>query len=325
MNKNLTNQIHETTEIIESTVRRTRRPIKKNPLIKYWDLYLIMVPGILYFIIYKYVPMWGVAIAFKDFSLFQGFFKSEWVGLKHFNRMFEAEEFYRIFRNTLLISLYKLFWGFPAPIIVALMLNELRNMFYKRTIQTIIYLPHFLSWVIVGGILINILQPSTGIVNSIIKFFGFEPIYFLADENWFRSVLVASDLWKSVGWGSILYLAALAGIDPQLYEAARVDGANKWQQTWHITLPALTPTIVILFILQMGNILDVGFEQVFILLNPLVYSVGDVIETYVYRVGIVQGQFSYTTAVGLFKSVISLILVIIANQVAKKLGQNGIW
>ncbi|MCP1160624.1 ABC transporter permease subunit [Bacillus infantis] len=284
-----------------------------------------MVPGILFFIIYKYVPMWGIVIAFQDYSIFTGVLESKWVGFKHFERMFEAEEFYRIFKNTLLISLYKLFWGFPAPIIVALMLNELRNMMYKRTIQTVIYMPHFLSWVIVGGIMMNLLGPSTGIVNSFVEFLGFEPIYFLADDSWFRSVLVASDLWKSVGWGTILYLAALAGIDPQLYEAATVDGANKWQQTWHITLPSLLPTIVILLILQMGNILEVGFEQVFILLNPLVYNVGDVFETYVYRVGVTQGQFSYTTAVGLFKSVIALILVVAANKFAKKLGQNGLW
>ncbi|MCK6206146.1 sugar ABC transporter permease [Bacillus infantis] len=305
---------------------KTRPKIKrKNVFLKYWDLYLLMVPGILFFIIYKYVPMWGIVIAFQDYSIFTGVLESKWVGFKHFERMFEAEEFYRIFKNTLLISLYKLFWGFPAPIIVALMLNELRNMMYKRTIQTVIYMPHFLSWVIVGGIMMNLLGPSTGIVNSFVEFLGFEPIYFLADDSWFRSVLVASDLWKSVGWGTILYLAALAGIDPQLYEAATVDGANKWQQTWHITLPSLLPTIVILLILQMGNILEVGFEQVFILLNPLVYNVGDVFETYVYRVGVTQGQFSYTTAVGLFKSVIALILVVAANKFAKKLGQNGLW
>ncbi|QOY38500.2 ABC transporter permease [Anaerobacillus isosaccharinicus] len=306
-------------------VKKSPKPKTKNVLVKYWDLYLIMVPGILFFIIYKYVPMWGVVIAFQDYSVFAGIQGSEWVGLKHFERMFQAEEFYRIFKNTLLISLYKLFWGFPAPIIVALLLNELRNMMYKRTIQTVIYMPHFLSWVIVGGIMMNLLQPSTGIVNHFVQFLGFEPIYFIADENWFRTVLVVSDLWKSVGWGTILYLAALSGINPQLYEAATVDGASKWQQTWHITLPCLLPTIVILFILQMSSILEVGFEQVFILLNPLVYSVGDVFETYVYRVGVTQGQFSYTTAVGLFKSVIALFMVVMANKIAKKLGQNGLW
>jgi putative aldouronate transport system permease protein len=315
----------ETNQHAELDVKIKPKVKRKNVLMKYWDLYLLMVPGILFFIIFKYVPMWGIVIAFQDYSVFAGIQGSEWVGFKHFERMFQAEEFYRIFNNTLLISIYKLFWGFPAPIIVALLLNELRNMMYKRTIQTIIYMPHFLSWVIVGGIMMNLLGPSTGVVNSFIQFLGFEPIYFIADDSWFRTVLVTSDLWKSVGWGTILYLAALAGINPQLYEAATVDGANKWQQTWHITLPSLLPTIVILFILQMGNILEVGFEQVFILLNPLVYNVGDVFETYVYRVGVTQGQFSYTTAVGLFKSVVALILVVAANKIAKKLGQNGLW
>ena len=311
-------------DTIINTQKKSRR-MSKNPLIKYWDLYLIMVPGILFFLLYKYLPMWGIVIAFQDFSVFSGVLNSEWVGLKHFERMFEAKEFYNIFSNTLLISLYKLFWGFPAPIIVALLLNEIRNATYKRTIQTIIYLPHFLSWVIIGGIMMNLLAPSPGIINTFIEFLGFESIHFLTDDSWFRSVLVGSDLWKSVGWGTILYLAALSGIDPQLYEAATVDGATKWQLTKYITLPSLLPTIVVLFILQMSSVLEVGFEQVFILISPLVYDVGDVIETYVYREGIVQGQFSYTTAVGLFKSIIALVLVVGANKLAKKIGQNGLW
>jgi putative aldouronate transport system permease protein len=299
--------------------------IFRNPLGRYWDLYLIMVPGILYFILFKYVPMWGAFIAFQDYSVFAGILKSEWIGLAHFERMFSSTEFYRVFRNTLLISFYKLFWGFPGPIILAIMLNEIRHMLFKRSIQTIVYLPHFLSWVIVGGIMINVLSPSTGILNELLKFLGMEPVFFLADDNWFRSILVVSDIWKTVGWGAIIYLAALAGINPQLYEAATVDGANKWNQIWHITLPSLMSTISILFLLNLSNILDVGFEQIFILYNPLVYSVGDVIETYVYRVGISQGEFSYTTAVGLFKSVIALLLVVLANTAAKRLGQEGIW
>jgi len=292
---------------------------------RYWDLYLIMVPGLLFFVIFKYVPMWGTLIAFQDYSPFAGIRNSPWVGLEHFERMFNSKEFYQVFINTLLISLYKLFWGFPAPIILALMLNEVRHMLFKRSIQTIVYLPHFLSWVIVGGVLINILSPSTGIVNEILKYFGIEPIMFLGDERWFRSILVISDIWKSAGWGTIIYLAALAGINPQLYEAATVDGANRWKQVWHITLPSLLPTIAILFLLNLSSVLDVGFEQILILYNSLVYSVGDVIETYVYRVGISQGEFSYTTAVGLFKSIIALILVVLANSATKKMGHEGIW
>lgn len=290
-----------------------------------WDLYLIMLPGVLYFIIYKYVPMWGAVIAFQDYSVFRGIWGSEWVGLAHFREMFMNEDFYNIFRNTLLISVYKLLWGFPGPIILAIMLNEVRNMMYKRSIQTLVYLPHFLSWIIMGGILINVLSPSTGIVNSVLGSLGIEPIFFLASTDWFRTVIVASDIWKEVGWGAIVYLAAIAGIDPQLYEAAIMDGANKWKQIIHITLPAMMGVIVTLFLLRLGHVLDVGFEQIFVLYNSLVYEVGDVIETYVYRVGIQQAKFSFTTAVGLFKAVIGLVLVILANKGAKKLGQEGIW
>jgi putative aldouronate transport system permease protein len=298
---------------------------RQTSIRRYWDLYLIMVPGILFFIIFKYLPMWGVIIAFQDYSAFAGIRESAWIGWEHFETMYHSSEFYRVFRNTLLISLYKLVWGFPGPIILALLLNEIRNVMYKRSIQTFVYLPHFLSWVIVGGMMINVLSPSTGIVNEILKQLGFNPIFFLADENWFRTILVISDLWKTVGWGAIIYLAALAGINPEMYEAAIVDGANKWQQLWNVTLPSMMSTITILFLLNLSNILDVGFEQIFILYNPLVYPVGDVIETYVYRVGISQGEFSYTTAVGLFKSVIALVLVILANKASKKLGQEGIW
>nr|WP_258525642.1 sugar ABC transporter permease [Paenibacillus sp. YN15] len=284
-----------------------------------------MIPGIVYFLAFKYAPMWGVVIAFQDYNVFAGITGSEWIGLKHFIDMFHDADFFNIFRNTLLISLYKLVWGFPGPIILALLLNEVRHMSYKRLIQTLAYLPHFLSWIIVAGILNNILSPSTGIVNEVLGWFGLEPVFFLADPSWFRTVLVASDIWKEIGWGAIVYLAALAGIDPQLYEAATVDGANKWHQLRHITLPALLPTVVILFILRLGHVLDVGFEQVFVLYNPMVYGVADVIETYVYRVGLTQAQFSFSTAVGLFKSVIGLILVVASNKLAKKLGHDGIW
>lgn len=291
----------------------------------YWDLYLIMLPGLIYFAVYKYLPMWGIVIAFQDYSVFAGIWDSEWVGWMHFRDMFQADDFYKIFMNTLLISLYKLAWGFPGPIILAIMLNEVRHMLYKRSIQTLLYLPHFLSWIIIGGIMINLLSPSSGIVNKMLMAFGLEPIYFLTSPEWFRTVLVASDIWKEVGWGAIIYLAALAGIDPQLYEAAIMDGANKWKQILHITLPSMMSVIVILLLLRLGHILDVGFEQIFVLYNPLVYDVADVIETYVYRQGIQQAKYSFTTAVGLFKAVIGLILVILANKGAKKLGQEGIW
>ncbi len=291
----------------------------------YWDLYLIMLPGILYFLVYKYLPMWGVVIAFQNYSVFSGIWGSEWVGWLHFKTMFMSDDFYKIFRNTLLISVYKLLWGFPGPIILAILLNEIRHMMYKRSIQTLLYLPHFLSWVIIGGIMINVLSPSSGVVNKLIMMLGFEPIFFLVSEDWFRTIIVASDIWKEVGWGAIIYLAAIAGIDPQLYEAAIMDGAGKWKQIIHITLPSMMGVIVILFLLRLGHVLDVGFEQIFVLYNSLVYDVADVIETYVYRSGIQQAKFSFTTAVGLFKAVIGLVLVMLANKGAKKLGQEGIW
>lgn len=305
----------------------TLKPEKRRfrAIRSYWDLYLIMLPGILYFVVYKYFPMWGVVIAFQNYSVFSGIWGSEWVGWLHFKNMFLADDFYTIFRNTLLISIYKLIWGFPGPIILAIMLNEIRHMFYKRSIQTLVYLPHFLSWIILGGIMVNVLSPSSGIVNKLIEMLGFEPIFFLTNEDWFRSIIVVSDIWKEVGWGAIIYLAAIAGIDPQLYEAAIVDGAGKWKQILHITLPSMMGVIVILFLLRLGHVLDVGFEQIFVLYNSMVFEVGDVIETYVYRVGIQQAKFSFTTAVGLFKAVIGLILVILANKGAKKLGQEGIW
>ncbi|MDF2668175.1 MAG: binding-protein-dependent transport system inner rane component [Paenibacillus sp.] len=291
----------------------------------YWDLYLIMVPGIVYFLVFKYAPMWGIVIAFQDYSPFQGVRGSEWVGWMHFREMFTDREFYQVFRNTLLISLYKLIWGFPGPIILALMLNEVRHLMFKRTVQTLAYLPHFLSWVIIGGILVNLLSPVTGVVNAMLGWFSIEPIFFLADADWFRTVIVASDIWKEVGWGAIIYLAAIVSIDPQLYEAAVIDGAGKWQQIRHITLPSLLGTIIILFILRLGHVLDVGFEQIFVLYNSMVYEVGDVIETYVYRVGISQSEFSFSTAVGLFKSVIGLALVIFFNRMAKRAGHEGVY
>jgi putative aldouronate transport system permease protein len=316
----------EAVDVSSGVVKPMKPEAKRFRSIRsYWDLYLIMLPGILYFLIYKYLPMWGVVIAFQNYSVFSGIWGSEWVGWLHFKTMFMSDDFYKIFRNTLLISIYKLVWGFPGPIILAIMLNEIRHMMYKRSIQTLVYLPHFLSWVILGGIMINVLSPSSGMVNKLIEMLGFEPIFFLVSEDWFRTVIVASDIWKEVGWGAIIYLAAIAGIDPQLYEAAIMDGAGKWKQIVHITIPSMMSVIVILFLLRLGHVLDVGFEQIFVLYNSLVYDVADVIETYVYRTGIQQAKFSFTTAVGLFKAVIGLVLVALANKGAKKLGQEGIW
>lgn len=292
---------------------------------KYRAFYVLLLPGLIYFLVFKYAPMYGISIAFKDFSPFRGIHGSEWVGVKHFVRLFESPDFWNVLRNTLIISLYKLIFGFPAPIILALLLNELRKMMFKRTIQTIVYLPHFISWVIVGSIAYVILSPSAGVVNYLIELFGGEPIFFLANRKWFRPILVMTEIWKNSGWGTIVYLAAITSISPEIYESAIVDGANRWQQALHITLPSIRSVIVVLLILRVGRILDVGFQQILVLYNPAVYDIADVFGTFVYRVGLTQAQYSFATAVGLFKGVVGLVMVITTNKIAKWFGQSGIW
>lgn len=292
---------------------------------KHKALYIIALPGIFYFFIFKYIPLLGTVIAFQNYNIFQGVTGSPWVGLAQFEKMFMYPEFIRILKNTLLINFYDLLFGFSAPIILALMLNEVRKIMAKRLIQTIIYMPHFLSWVIISGIFIGILSPSTGIVNSLIKGLGYDPVYFLAEESYIRPIIVGSGMWRDTGWGTIIYLAALAGINPHLYEAAEVDGANRWQQTWHITLPSLLPTITILFLLQIGNFLDFGFERVYVFLNPLNRENGEIFDTYIYQAGLLQNQFSYTTAIGLFKSVVGLVLLVGANFLSRKTTGNSLY
>lgn len=289
-------------------------------------LYMLLIPGLIWFIIFKYLPMFGLVIAFKDFSFSKGVFGSDWVGLKNFKYIFFSHpDFFNILRNTILISLYKLIFGFPMPIILALMLNEVRNLKFKRMLQTSVYFPHFVSWVIFGGIIIQFLSPSYGIVNELLKLTGREPIFFMSEEKYFRSIVVLSDIWKDAGWGTIIYLAAITGIDQELYEAATIDGANKWQKTIRITLPCISETIVVLLLLNTGKILNVGFDQIFVLYNPTTYSVGDVISTYIYRIGIGNGRFSLTTAIGLFQSVVGLILIVLTNNFSKKISGKSIW
>lgn len=287
-------------------------------------LWLIALPGIAHLFIFKYMPMAGNVMAFQNYSIFLGVFKSPWVGFEHFAYMFQFREFYQILRNTVVFALYSIVLGFPAPLILALFVNEVRLMVVKRPVQTLLYLPHFLSWVIVGGVFINVFSVR-GIVNRILSVFGVEPIYFLAASEYFIQLVVSIGIWKEVGWGMILYLAALAGINPHLYEAAVVDGAGRWRSMVHITLPSLMPTIVVLFLLRVGQFLDSNVEQVLVFLNPLVQNVGEVVDTYVYRVGLLGGQFSYTTGIGLFKSAIGLVLVIGLNQLSKKLTGESIY
>lgn len=288
-------------------------------------LFLMLLPLLVYYGIFEYGPLYGIQIAFKDYRIREGIIGSPWVGMKHFVYMFTAsQDFFRILKNTVILSFYHIIFGFPAPILLALLFNEIRLKTFKRIAQTISYLPHFLSWVVLSGLLVTILSPNTGIVNYLLSLLGFEPIYFLGSPSTFRFTLVVSSIWKEAGWGTIIYLAALSGIDPHLYEAAVMDGAGRWKQTLHITLPSIMSVIAIMFIFRIGNILNAGFDQVLNLYNPAVYSVADILDTYVYRVGITQLQYSFTTAVGLFKNVIAFILVLSTNYLVKKSGQEGL-
>ncbi|MFD2114650.1 ABC transporter permease [Paenibacillus yanchengensis] len=291
----------------------------KPHVLKYWQLYCMILPGILFFILFKYVPIMGSFIAFQDYNIYKGILGSPFVGLKHFETLFTYPEFFRIFKNTVVISIYQLVFGFPAPIMLALLLNEVRKIWFKRTVQTIVYLPHFLSWVIVGGLVINVLSPNYGIVNEILELLGLERIFFMQQPEFFRSIVVASGIWKEVGWNTIIYLAALASINTELYEAADVDGAGRIRKIISITIPSLLPTIMVLFLLRIGNLLDLGFEQIYMLLNPLVAEKGQIMDTYIYTVGLLGGQYSYTTAIGIFKSVVGLMLIVSFNQISKKL------
>ncbi|GHV45247.1 sugar ABC transporter permease [Clostridia bacterium] len=289
------------------------------------SMYAILIPGLAFLALFKYVPMYGVSIAFLDFNIFDGILKSPWVGLANFNRLFASEEFYGVFRNTLLISFYKIILLFPLPILTAVMLNEIGRMAFKKTVQTIIYLPHFLSWVIIGGLFINVLSPSGGLVNHVLGLLGVPPVNFLMDNRFFRGVMVFTAGWKETGWNAIVYIAAIAGIDQGLYEAASIDGAGRLGKIVHITLPGIASTIVLMFILRLGSVLEAGTEQILMMYNAVVYETGDVIGTFVYRMGMERADYSFSTAVGLFNSVVGFLLVVTGNFLSKKLIQRSIW
>ncbi|WP_246321007.1 ABC transporter permease [Paenibacillus germinis] len=299
-----------------ATVRR----IKKN-----WDLYLLILPVMAFFIIFEYVPMYGVQIAFKDFIANKGITGSPWVGFKHFERFFESYYFWRLLKNTLGIGVYQLVIGFPVPIALALLINELRSKRVSRFVQTVTYAPHFLSTVVMVGMIFIFLSPQTGIVNGLITWFRGAPIDFLTEPAWFKTIYVGSGVWQQMGWSSIIYLAALTGIDPQLHEAARVDGASRWQRIWHVNLPGIIPTIIILLILNMGSLLSVGFEKVYLMQNSLNMSSSDIISTHVYHKGILDGQYSYSAAVGLFNSIVNFTLLVIVNRMARKVNGTSLW
>ncbi len=292
---------------------------------RHYLLYLMVLPGIVYFLVFRYGPMYGAIIAFKDYRVLDGITGSPWVGLEHFREVFSSTYFTNILTNTIIISVYKLVFGLPPAIGMALLLNEVRVTWFKRSVQTITFLPHFLSWVVISGILLVMLAPSEGLVNKGIVNLGVDPVNFLADPNWFRTVLVASDIWKDIGWGAIIYLAALANIPTDLYEAAAVDGAGRFRRIVNISLPSILPVVVLVALLSVGSLLSAGFEQVFVLYNPAVYEVSDIIDTWVYRQGIQGFQFSVAAAVGLFKGVVGLFLILGANWAAKRYTGNGIW
>ncbi|MFE5318428.1 ABC transporter permease [Paenibacillus sp. NPDC056579] len=293
--------------------------------VKYRYMYLLVIPGFLYFLVFKLIPMWGLLLAFKDYHPMLGFSGSQWVGMKHFTDMFSDGHFYLMLRNTLLINIFGLVFFFPLPIILAIMLNEVRHELFKRINQSLVYMPHFLSWVVIASITFFMLSVDIGLVNKLIRVLGLEPVSFLNESRFFWGMLTVQSIWKDAGWGTIIFLAAIAGVNPERYEAAVVDGANRFRQIWHVTLPAIRPTIVILLILRLGHMTDVNFEQVLLMMNPLVRDVADVFDTYVYNQGILRGMYSVGVTVGLFKGFVGLALVMISNYFVKRMGHEGIY
>jgi putative aldouronate transport system permease protein len=288
--------------------------------------YFLLLPALAFFLIFRYVPMFGIVVAFKDYSPFIGFAKSPWVGFRWFAEMFQKRDFLQVLRNTLVISLQLIVFGFPAPIVLAILFNEVRSMPYKRVIQTISYLPHFISWSVLGGLIFTMLSPSVGIVNQVIKALGGEPIYFLIRPEYIRTVMVSASIWKNIGWGSIIYLAVITGINPQLYESAIIDGAGKFRQIWSITLPSMMTIIVLNLVFTSADLVQVGFDMVYNLVTPPTYSTGEVLATYIYRIGIGRYQYSFTTAVGLAQSVVGLLLLLAANAMANRFHEEGaVW
>lgn len=297
---------------------------------QHWVLYLMLVPGLFFLFIYKLLPLWGLQIAFKNYKIFaaetpwKAITESAWVGMKHFNKLFASSQFEKVLRNTLEINFLKILWLFPIPILCAILLNEIRHAFYQKLCQTLIYVPYFFSWVLIFGIFYSLLG-SYGIVNSLLASTGSARVNFFGDQSIFRSVLIFTEGWKEVGYNTVIYLAAITGIDITLYEAAKVDGANKFRQIWHITLPGLLPTIILMLIMKVGYILTTGFEQVLVFYSPPVYDVADIIETYVYRIGLGQADFSLATALGLFNAVVAFVLIVGANTISKKTLGRSIW
>jgi len=300
--------------------RRVINGVKKN-----WELYLLIAPVIIWYIIFCYTPMYGIQIAFKNFMASKGIWQSPWVGFRHFQRFFNSYYFERLIRNTLGISLYSLAVGFPIPIILALMVNELKNEKFKKTVQTITYAPHFLSTVVLVGMLFAFLDPKTGLINVINGVLGKKSMAYMLEPSMFKTIYVFSGVWQNMGWNSIIYIAALSGIDPQLHEAAIVDGANRMQRIWHINIPGIIPTVIILLIMNIGSLMSVGFEKVFLMQNNINLEASDVISTYVYRSGLLNAEYSFSTAVGLFNSIINFVLLVIVNKISRTVSETSLW
>jgi len=294
-------------------------------ILRNYELYIFILPALFYFLIFHYGPMYGIQIAFKNFIPTKGIWGSPWVGLKHFRNFFDSYYFSVLIKNTIGISLYSLVAGFPIPILLALMLNEVKNNKFKKLVQNITYAPHFISTVVMAGMIVAFLSPSNGVVNGVIKLLGGEPIAFMTRSDMFKSIYVWSGVWQGAGWGSIIYLATLSGIDKQLHEAAIVDGATRLQRIWYINVPGITPTMVIMLIMNCGSIMSVGFEKVFLLQNALNMEASDVISTYVYRIGLLNAQYSFSAAVGLFNSVINFVLLVTVNTISKRISETSLW
>jgi len=290
-----------------------------------WQIYLMLIPTLVWFIVFLYKPMYGLQIAFKDYSIFRGVANSPWIGWEHFTYLFDNDQFIRAVWNTIKISALNLIFGFPAPIILALMFNEILHATYKRTAQTIVYLPHFISSVIIAGIVITAFSPSVGIVNTVLGWLGFDPVYFLTKPEWFRPIFVGTGIWQEAGFGSIVFLAAIAGVNPSLYESAVVDGANRWQMIWKITLPSILPTIIIMLIIRIGNIMEVSFELIILLYQPATYETADVVNTFIYRQGLQSGQYDFAAAAGLFNAVVAFVLVMAANSISRRYSRTSLW
>ncbi|MFC5699800.1 ABC transporter permease [Cohnella faecalis] len=315
-------------EIARAPIESPRRLARRRLLRRIWRykmLYLLLLPAFIWVVLFDYLPIYGISVAFLDYNFIKGISGSEWAGLKYFRQLFESEMFRNALKNTIIINAYKMISGFVCPILLALALNEIRKPWYKRTLQTAVYLPRFVSWVVYGGIITLLLSPETGIVNQLIEFFGGKSIYFLTEPSLFRAIVVFTDAMKEMGWAAIIFIAAIAGLNPEVYEAAIMDGATRFQRMWRITLPGITSTIVVIFILRIGYIMSAGLDQIINLYNPTVFEVGDILDTYIYRVGIEQFNFSLAAAADLLKGVVGLSMVLAANHLAKKINDSGIF